>query len=100
MNICCKGTALSYDGVLEYIGSCLDARDGYSARATSIDGVLLDGHYDDASKYNHKAAALIELLEIHNCGSVGGFDVAQNSLGQNRTLRQRYEWLKEHRRDK
>lgn len=39
----------------------------------------------------HKAEALIELLEIADCGSVGGFDKGQP---RPRNLLDRYEWLR------
>ena len=32
---------------------------------------------DNVAKYYHKLEALVELLEIYNCGSVGGFDEGQ-----------------------
>ena len=32
------------------------------------------GHWDNAWKYAQQAIALIELLEVDDCGSVGGFD--------------------------
>lgn len=31
-------------------------------------------HLDTASKYMQKAESLIELLEVQDCGSIGGFD--------------------------
>lgn len=39
----------------------------------------------------HKAEALIELLEIHDCGSIGGFDQGRKGLY---SLEERYELLK------
>lgn len=51
-------------------------------------------HYENAARYAAKAEALIELLEVDDCGSVGGFDKAR---GQNERMRQslhdRYVWL-------
>jgi hypothetical protein len=46
--------------------------------------------------YIAKAEALIELLEIHDCGSVGGFDVEAggDSLHGLLYLEQRFEALK------
>lgn len=57
-------------------------------------------HYDIAFKYNEKAEALIELLEIKHCGSVGGFGEIGNRYQQNErdyvdTLQGRLDWLKE-----
>jgi hypothetical protein len=41
-----------------------------------------NGHqFDNAYKYASKAEALIELLEVQDCGSVGGFD-PDNPLSQ------------------
>ena len=37
-----------------------------------------------------RAERLIELLEVYNCGSVGGFDKWQTKRG---TLQERYQWL-------
>jgi hypothetical protein len=46
-------------------------------------------------KYVAKAEALIELLEIHDCGSVGGFDTdGGDSLHGLLYLEQRFEALK------
>jgi hypothetical protein len=47
-------------------------------------------------KYIAKAEALIELLEIHDCGSVGGFDVDAGGDPMHGLLylEQRYESLK------
>ena len=46
--------------------------------------------------YTAKAEALIELLEIHDCGSVGGFDpeVGGDSLHWLLYLEQRFDALK------
>ncbi len=35
----------------------------------------LPNHCDTAAKYTAKAEALIEVLEVVDCGSVGGFDL-------------------------
>lgn len=52
-------------------------------------------HWENAAKYAAKAEALIELLEVDDCGSIGGFDAKR---GQNRdrhwTLTKRYDWLR------
>lgn len=34
----------------------------------------LPSHCSNAAKYADKAAALIEFLEVQDCGSIGGFD--------------------------
>jgi len=54
-------------------------------------------HWDKAAEYAARAEALIELLEVDDCGSVGGFDKLRRqleSLGRGpRNLQQRMEWL-------
>lgn len=51
--------------------------------------------WENAAKYAAKADALIELLEVDDCGSIGGFDAKR---GQDRdrhwTLTERYDWLR------
>lgn len=43
----------------------------------------------------HGARALIELLEIDDCGSVGGFDLLRGQPDRStRTLRARFNWLR------
>lgn len=54
------------------------------------------GLYGNAAKYSAKAEACIELLEVADCGSTGGFDVGQDRE-KNWTLEMRYRWLKEKR---
>jgi len=34
----------------------------------------LPNHIDTAAEYSAQAKALVELLEVHDCGSVGGYD--------------------------
>jgi hypothetical protein len=46
----------------------------------------------NVAKYAYKAQALIEMLEIHDCGSVGGFG---NGHTGSHNLENRYQWLKE-----
>lgn len=87
-------SALSYEGVLERIDDCLKQVDQWAHRYASVDGVVLDSHHRSAYEHQLRAETLIELLEVHNCGSVGGYDDGQQNSGQWRTLRQRYEWLK------
>lgn len=46
-------------------------------------------------EYSAQAAALIELLEIDDCGSVGGFDEARGQKsGGCLTLEERFDWLR------
>lgn len=51
------------------------------------------GYSSCVFEYLHKAEALIELLEVEDCGSTGGFD---KSLGQDGlySLEERFEGLK------
>lgn len=42
-----------------------------------------------------KAEALIELLEVDDCGSTGGYDKPRGQKGSlTMTLRERYDWLR------
>ena len=50
-------------------------------------------NYGHAQKYQNKAEALIELLEVHDCGQVGGFDRGQPHSHE-LNLMDRYNWLK------
>lgn len=71
--------------ILKRIKSCLDAENQW-AKSRS---------YEIALKYNAKAEALIELLEIHDCGSTGGFDRDDPNCRRHSELKTRYEWLVE-----
>jgi hypothetical protein len=55
------------------------------------------GFAGQAFKYMLRAEALIALLEVHDCGSYGGYDPAcpETDGGRKslRSLQQRYEWL-------
>lgn len=42
--------------------------------------------------HHHKAEALIQLLEVFDCGQIGGFDKGQ-SRAQMRSLFDRWDWL-------
>ncbi len=44
-------------------------------------------------QYHNQAEALIELLEVSDCGSVGGYAKGQTEAHR-RTLRARFNWLK------
>lgn len=46
-----------------------------------------------AAHYAAKAEACIELVEVADCGSVGGFDVGQDRDGVLWTLDKRLKWL-------
>jgi hypothetical protein len=46
----------------------------------------------NVAEYAKKAEALIEMLEIHDCGSVGGFGNGHNG---SHNLETRYQWLTE-----
>lgn len=51
--------------------------------------------WENAAKYAARAEVLIELLEIDDCGSTGGFDTQRNQGRRGfHTLYSRYEWLK------
>ena len=54
--------------------------------------VLSPGWSENVSKYMHIAEALIELLEVQDCGSTGGFDRHQTDE-QRDTLYDRFVWL-------
>lgn len=77
-----KGTALRYQAILEQIESEL----------AQVDEWRDMDDYGRAAQYFNKAEALIELLEVYNCGSIGGFDKGQDS-DQDSVL-ERFAWLK------
>lgn len=52
-----------------------------------------EGGLGFALEYQNRAKALIELLEVDDCGSVGGFD-RRRGQPEERSLRKRLEWLK------
>lgn len=51
--------------------------------------------YHCAAEYAARAKGLIELLEVHDCGSIGGFDPEDPNKGKRNSLESRLEWLKE-----
>lgn len=55
----------------------------------SIHGDLLS-----AGLREKEAEAMIELLESHDCGSIGGFDPEDPKCGKHADIYSRYEWLK------
>jgi hypothetical protein len=75
-----KGTALTYRGVLDGIEACLEGRNQW---------LEYEG-WARAIEYENQAIGLIELLEVHNCGSIGGFDKGQPSPY---SLEERWDWL-------
>ena len=81
---------IDYDQVLGIIQDHLDAAQQW----------LGLGDFTRTATYQTKAEALIELLEVHNCGSVGGFDVCRginqgHSMGHKHNIADRFRWLKE-----
>ncbi len=78
-----QNTALSYAGVLRQIENDLCAIVQWADM----------GAFTTAAEYAAKAEALIELLEVYNCGSTGGFDEGQQAP---RTLVTRWRWLVDH----
>jgi hypothetical protein len=50
-------------------------------------------HFGSAAEYYAKAEALIELLEVDDCGSVGGFDRGRGQTTPPRSLSARLKWL-------
>jgi hypothetical protein len=78
-----KGTALSYEGVIEQIERAL----------LGCHQWMEMGQLTRAMEYQLHASTLIELLEVQNCGSVGGYDEGQQP--KDRTLLGRYRWVKE-----
>lgn len=77
-----KGTALTYQGVLDKIASQLERAEQYGKqRWYAIADIAL-----------HRAEELISLLEMHNCGKIGGFDKGQGLS----VVTERYQWLVNH----
>ena len=75
--------------ILTQIESNLDAVDQWA------------GHLDRQLHYQTRAEVLIEMLEVKNCGSIGGFDKGQKTPHGNPTakLEQRFRWLRGDRED-
>jgi hypothetical protein len=53
----------------------------------------------NAIEYGHRAEAIIELLEVHLCGSTGGFDKGQEEKDRG-TLTKRLAWISRKHRSK
>jgi hypothetical protein len=51
--------------------------------------------YGRSYYYSSKAEALIELLEVDDCGSIGGFDDVRGQPEGYQSLKSRYKWLRE-----
>ena len=77
---------LTYEGILKEIDR-------------NLQGVQQWLEHDDqllrAAEYRIAAKTLIELLEVYNCGSVGGYDKDQPPY---QTIQDRYNWLVNHNR--
>lgn len=80
-----ENTALTYGGVLNQIENDLAARQQWLSSET----------LEHAWTHEIAAITLIELLEVHNCGSTGGFDAGQRDRpnGPNPSLIDRWRWL-------
>ncbi len=68
--------------IKEEIKSCIIQIEQWSERK----------EYGRMYKYSIKLETLVELLEVDNCGSVGGFDKGQNPL-KNYSLIQRAKYV-------
>ena len=78
-----KGSALTVQGVLDQIEDDLVSRDQWAESK----------HYDNAAEYQYKAEALIDLLEVDLCGSIGGFAPGQPPCYG---VDQRFVWLRDY----
>lgn len=54
----------------------------------------INGDLLSAAVAEKRAEALIELLESHDCGSIGGFDPEDPKCGKHSGLETRFKWLK------
>lgn len=72
--------------VLKRIRDELNSMKQWQSSPANVDFVV------NAARYAQKAEGLIELLEIHDCGSVGGFG---NGHTGSHDLETRYLWLTE-----
>lgn len=77
--------------VLKEIAAELHSLDSFNVTLVSEQYQSLH-RYQNAVGHYHRAEALIELLEVLDCGSVGGYDKGQTEAHR-RTLRNRYDWL-------
>jgi len=83
------GPAIPREVILGAIADALDAFDQWTKPITKGEGINV-GYVHFAFGYMHRAEALIELLEIQDCGSTGGYDKGQED---NYTLQDRLNWL-------
>lgn len=58
----------------------------------SIKQWILMQKYERAADHHHRAEALVELIEVLDCGSTGGFSEGQNQAGT-QYLFNRWDWL-------
>ena len=74
--------------ILKEIESCLQQVDQWAK------GLIIN--YRFSWEYSMAAEALIELIEAHDCGSIGGFGEGQPSTinGRKLSLKDRYDWIK------
>lgn len=66
-------------------------QEAYESKAQWLDAM----DYDNVAKYHHQLEALLELIEVANCGSTGGFDTfngkdQRDLLG---SIDSRYSWV-------
>jgi len=54
----------------------------------------IHGDFLVAAKHQIKAEVMIELIESHDCGSIGGFDPEDPKYGKHGDVYSRYEWIK------
>ena len=81
--------SIPYDVTLKRIKEKLDL----------VEQWLKHESHERVLKYHNHAEALIELLEVYNCGQIGGYDYTDtiNQQGDPKyfsSLKGRYEWLK------
>ena len=74
-------TSVPRDVILERAGDHLQGVVQWSGNPSWCENVV---------EHHHKAEGLIEVLEVLDCGSVGGFDGGQRPA---RTLFDRWDWL-------
>lgn len=84
---------VAYEAILKTAESRLEASEQWNEPDNGHEWMA------NALHYMSEATALIELLEVHNCGSIGGFDSARGHSQQDgenyASLRSRLRWLKE-----
>lgn len=84
-------SAISRKVILDEIRIALEQSELYTARAPDQ---ISDHDLQMALKWRTQAETLIELLEVDDCGSKGGFDEKRGQIRKHPySLRDRYEWL-------